>query len=145
LAVAIQVVKYGGIDPMTNRIGKLAIAGIAALTLALGSVGTADAAWGGHGGGHWGGGHWGGGHWGGWGGGWGVGAGVLGGLALGAALSSPYWGGYYDYGPYAYEPYGYGYAYEPYGYAYGPGCYIRRHVVIDRFGVRHIRRVRVCG
>ncbi len=115
---------------MANSLGKVAIAGVAALTLALGSLGSANAAWGGHGGGHWAGGHWGGG----W-GGWGVGAGVLGGLALGTALSAPYWGGYGYYGPYAYEPYAYG---------YGPGCYIRHRVVIDRFGYRHIRRVRVC-
>ncbi len=120
---------------MANPIAKLAIVGAAALTLALGSAGNANAAWGGHGGGgHWGGGHWGGGHWGGhgWGG---VGAGFVGGLALGAALGGPYWGGYYDYGPYAYEAY---------GYAYGPECYIRRRVVIDRFGYRHVHRVRVC-
>jgi hypothetical protein len=29
-------------------------------------------------------------------------------------------------------------------YAYGGGCYIERQVVINRFGQRVIRRVRVC-
>ncbi len=139
---------------MANSIAKLAIAGATALTLALGSTGSANA-WGGH---------WGGGHWGGGWGGWGVGAGILGGLALGTALSAPYWGGY-GYAPYAYggyAPYAYG-GYAPYaeyeygGYApyagyggsyaasYGSECYIRRRVVIDRFGYRHVRRVQVCN
>ncbi len=70
------------VSAMANSIAKLAIAGATALTLALGSTGSANA-WGGHGG-----------HWGGGWGGWGVGAGILGGLALGTALSAPYWGGY---------------------------------------------------
>jgi hypothetical protein len=74
--------------------------------------------------------HWhGGGHWGGHGGGWGWGGFGLGlgtGLALGAA---PYYGGYYGYGPYAYD--------------YGD-CYIRRQWVVDGYGRRILRRVRVC-
>jgi hypothetical protein len=85
--------------------------------------------------GHWGGGHWGGGggHWG-HGGGWGWGGFGLGlgtGLALGAA---PYYGGY---GPYAYD----------YGgdYAYAGDCYIRRRWVVDGYGHRVLRRVRVCN
>lgn len=56
-------------------------------------------------------------HW--HGGGWGPGFGA--GLAFGAA---PY---YYRGGPYAYGD-----------------CYIRRQVVINRFGERIVRRVRVC-
>jgi hypothetical protein len=70
-----------------------------------------------------------GGHWGGHGGGWGWGGFGLGlgtGLALGAA---PYYGGYYGYGPYAYD--------------YGD-CYIRRQWVVDGYGRRILRRVRVC-
>jgi hypothetical protein len=59
-----------------------------------------------------------------WGGGWGPG--FVGGLAVGSALAGPY-----DYG-------------GPYAYDYGPDCYIRRHVHINRFGERVIRRVRVC-
>lgn len=69
------------------------------------------------------------------GGGGGFGPGFVGGLAAGAIIGgAPYYGGYYD-GPYAY-----------YGgpYAYGGGCYIERHFVINRFGHRVIRRVRVC-
>lgn len=84
---------------------------------------------------HW---HGGGGHWGGHGGGWGWGGFGLGlgtGLALGAA---PYYGGYYGYGPYAYD-YGGG------PYAYAGGCYIRRHWVIDGYGRRILRRVRICS
>ncbi len=82
---------------------------------------------------HW---HSGGSHWGGHGGDWGWGGFGLGlgtGLALGAA---PYYGGYYGYGPYAYD----------YGgpYAYAGGCYIRRHWVVDAYGRRVLRRVRVC-
>jgi len=111
---------------MANSIGKLAIAGVAALVIALGSAASANAAGGDHGGGgHFagGGGHWGGGHWRGY-RGWGVG------------VAAPYyWGGYGYYGPYAYQSY---------AYDYGPECYIRRRVVFDRFGHRHIQRVRVC-
>ena len=111
---------------MQVSLRKLTVAAVTATVLALGSMSGAQAA--GHGGGHGGGGHGGGGHWGGghWGGyrGWGVG------------VAAPYyWGGYGYYGPYAYEPY---------AYDYGPECYVRRHVVFDRFGHRHIQRVRVC-
>src|ERR1035437_6909997 len=61
----------------------------------------------------------------------------------------PYYGGGYYGGPYAYGggPYAYGggpYAYGGGPYAYGGGCYIERQVVINRFGQRVIRRVRVC-
>jgi hypothetical protein len=71
-------------------------------------------------------------------GGYGVGLGVATGLALGAG----YGYGYYD-DPYyaAYDDDGYygGYA------AYGAGdCWIQRRAVIDEFGYRRIRRVRVC-
>lgn len=69
------------------------------------------------------------------GGGGGFGPGFVGGLAAGAVIgSAPYYGGYYG-GPYAYAD-------GP--YAYGGGCYIERHAVINRFGHRVIRRVRVC-
>jgi hypothetical protein len=47
----------------------------------------------------------------------------------------PYYGGGYYGGPYAYGG-------GP--YAYGGGCYIERQVVINRFGHRVIRRMRVC-
>jgi len=116
---------------MQVSLRKLTVAAVTATVLALGSMSGAQAAGhgGGHGGGgyggggHGGGGHWGGGHWGGY-RGWGVG------------VAAPYyWGGYGYYGPYAYEPY---------AYDYGPECYIRRRVVFDRFGYRHIQRVRVC-
>ena len=110
---------------------KVIIAAIASLTIA-GGVGSftepAHARGGGHwGGGHWGGGHWGGGHWrgGGWGRGWGWGAAGLGlatGLALGAA---PY------YGAYAYGP-------------YPADCYIQRRWVVNAYGNRVLRNVRVC-
>jgi hypothetical protein len=98
---------------------KIALAGAAALTLAIGAVGMSTPAaafghgFGGHGfGGH---GFYGGRGWG-WGGrGWGWG-GLGAGLALGAVAAAPYYYGY----PY---PYGYGY---PYGYRYGyPGYYGR--------------------
>lgn len=121
---------------MQASLRKLTVAAVAATVLALGSISGAEARWGGHGG-HWGGAHWAAGHWGGgyWRGyrGWG---GYAGGLALGAAVAAPYyWRGYGYYGPYAYEPY---------AYAYGSECYFRRHVVVDRFGHRHIHRDRVC-
>jgi hypothetical protein len=68
-------------------------------------------------------------------GGGGFGPGFVGGLAAGAVIGSgPYYGGYYG-GPYAYGG-------GP--YAYGSGCYIERQVVINRWGHRVIRRVRVC-
>ncbi|MGC1467624.1 MAG: hypothetical protein WA792_18050, partial [Pseudolabrys sp.] len=68
----------------------------------------------------------------------GFGPGFVGGLALGAAVASPYYYGGYGYygGPYA-APYAYG-AY------YGPDCYLARRVVIDRWGHRIVRRMRVC-
>ena len=47
----------------------------------------------------------------------------------------PYYG--YGYGPYA------AYGYDGY-YDEGPVCYLRRHVVINRWGERIVRRVRVC-
>ena len=103
---------------MQVSLRKLTVAAITATVLALGFVSGAQAAGGGHGGGHWGGGNWGGYR------GWGVG------------VAAPYyWGGYGYYGPYAYQSY---------AYDYGPECYIRRRVVFDRFGHRHIQRVRVC-
>ena len=93
----------------------------------------ANAAWGGFHGGGWHGGGWHGGGWGsGWRGGWGWGGFGLGfgtGLLLGAA---PYYGGYYGYGPYAYDYYAL------------PRCYISRRWVWDRYGRRVLRRVRVC-
>jgi hypothetical protein len=62
-------------------------------------------------------------------GGGGFGPGFVGGLAAGAVIgSSPYYGGGYYGGP----------------YAYGGYCYIQRRAVIDRWGHRFIRRVRVC-
>jgi len=77
-------------------------------------------------------------HWrghGGWHGGWGgFGPGFVGGLALGAVAAPGYYG--YGYGPYAHGYDGY--------YDGGPACYVRRHVVINRFGERIVRRVRVC-
>jgi hypothetical protein len=159
---------------MSTRIRKAALAAIPALALMLGGVGSASAfghGGGGHGGGF--GGHGGGfgGHSGGFGGhsftgrsfsgggsfgghgfagrsfsgqrtfhaggfrhrGFGRGA-FIGGLALGAFAAAPYAYGYYD--PYDYD-YGYG------GY-YGTDCYLVRRVVINRWGDRIVRRVRVC-
>jgi hypothetical protein len=65
-------------------------------------------------------------------GGGGFGPGFVGGLAVGAAVgSAPY---YYGGGPY--------YAYDsPY---YASDCYVRRQVVVDRWGNRIIRNVREC-
>jgi hypothetical protein len=99
---------------MQSKLRNIAIAGVAAVGVALAS-GAAQAQ------------HWHGGH-GGWHGGGGFGPGFVGGLALGAVAGAPY---------------GYGGGYGP-AYAYGDDCYITRHVVIDRFGRRLIRRVRVC-
>jgi hypothetical protein len=63
------------------------------------------------------------------GGGGGFGPGFVGGLAAGAVIGgTPYYGGGYYGGP----------------YAYGGDCYIRRQVIINRWGHRVIRRVRVC-
>src|SRR3954465_1980865 len=67
---------------------------------------------------HW---HGGGGHWHGGGYGWGPGVGFATGLAIGAA---PYYG-------------------APYAYGYG-GCYLRREGIVNRWGERVVRRVRVC-
>jgi hypothetical protein len=97
----------------------------------------ANARWGGG----WHGGGW---HGGGWGwGGFGVGLGT--GLLLGAA-TAPYYGGYYGYGPYAYDygysPYAYGYG--PYAYGYDGGCQVRGQWVWDGYGHRVWRHVRVC-
>jgi hypothetical protein len=82
---------------------------------------TADARWGGHW--HGGGGHWHGG-WGGW--GWGLGTGLAVGLA-----AAPFYGGY-GYGPY------YG------AYGYGGDCAMQRRWVVNRWGYRVLRWVRVC-
>jgi hypothetical protein len=75
------------------------------------------------------------------GGGYGVGLGVATGLALGAGYGYGYG---YD-SPY-YTSYGYDDGYYGDGYAaYGSGeCWIQRRAVVDQFGYRHIRRVRVC-
>ena len=132
-----------------KRLGIAAIAAIATVGLSVGAANARAHGGGGHfggshfsggyfGGGHFGGGHFGGRHFGGghFGGGFrgfhgghhfhGRGFGpFIGGLAFGAALSAPY----YDYG---------------YPYAYGPDCYIRRRVVITRWGHRLVRRYRVC-
>jgi hypothetical protein len=113
------------------------IIAVAGTTVALPDA--ANARWGGG----WHGGGWHGGH-GGWGwGGFGVGVGT--GLLLGAA-TAPYYGGYYGYGPYAYD-YGNGPYYAAYGgpYAYSGGCYIRHRWVADGYGHRVWRRVRVCS
>jgi uncharacterized membrane protein len=75
-------------------------------------------------------------------GGGGFGPGFVGGLAAGAVIGGGYYGGGYYGGPYAYG--GGPYAYGGGPYAYGGGCYIERQVVINRFGHRVIRRVRVC-
>jgi hypothetical protein len=111
---------------MRTSLRKFGVAIAAAMAIAGASVAAptaAQAQW------HGGGGHWhGGGHGWGW-GGFGLGLGT--GLALGAA---PYYGGYYGYGPYAYD-------YGPYGYG---DCYIRRRLVSDGYGHRYWRRVRVC-
>jgi hypothetical protein len=129
---------------MRDKIRKLGLATAMMITVAGTTVALPDSA---HA--RWGGG-W---HGGGWGwGGFGVGLGT--GLLLGAA-TAPYWGGYYGYGPYAYD-YGYGpygayggpYAGGPYYAAYGApyagGCYVTRRWVSDGYGHRVWRRVRVC-
>ena len=56
-------------------------------------------------------------------------------LLMSGLLAAPYYGGYYG-GPYYGGPY--------YGYGYGGGCYITRRWVINRYGHRVWRRVRVC-
>jgi hypothetical protein len=118
---------------------RLGIMALPAVTLAgsFAMTSAADARGGGgfrgggfHGGGfHGGGGYRGGGFYGGR--GYGVGAGLATGLAIGAIGA-----GYYGY-PYA------GYGYGAYGAGYGD-CFLRRRIVIDRFGYRHVRHVRVC-
>src|SRR5689334_921813 len=121
---------------IVTRMKKASLAAISALALVLAAAGTASA-FGHGGGGHGGGGHafMGGSH--GFGGGrgfhghgFGRGA-AFGGLALGAFAAAPYAYGYDDgyYGAYAYD--------------YGPDCYLVRRVVIDRWGDRVVRRVRV--
>ena len=95
---------------------KFALASVVSLS-AIGMSSGANAAWHHHGG-----------HWGG-----GFGPGFVGGFAFGA-LASPYaWG----VGPYYYGG-------GPYAYDYGPDCYLRRRVVINRWGERIVRRVRIC-
>jgi hypothetical protein len=124
---------------MRRIFGKFGIASAAAIVIALASItvsSPASARYGGgwHGGGWHGGGWRGGGYRGGYyGGGWGWGGFGLGlgtGLLLGAAPY--YYGGYYGYGPYAYDYYG------------PPRCYISRRWVWNRYGRRVLRRVRVC-
>jgi len=103
---------------MRAALRKTVIATAATLAIVGATVavpGSADARWGGHGG---------------WRGGWGwggVGLGLGTGLALGLA-AGPAWG----YGPY------YG------AYAYGGDCVMRRRWVVNRFGQRVWRWVRVC-
>ena len=112
---------------MRAAIRKIAIAAAAAVTIVGATTAlpsTADARWGGHW--HGGGGHWHGG-WGGW-GGWGLGLGT--GLAVGLA-AAPFYGGY-GYGPY------YG------AYANGGDCVMQRRWVVNRWGHRVLRWVRVC-
>jgi hypothetical protein len=118
-------------NAMRRIFGKFGIASATAIVIAIVSItvsSPASARYGGgwHGGGWHGGGYRGGYYGGGW-GGFGLGFGT--GLLLGAA---PYYGGYYGYGPYAYDYYG------------PPRCYISRRWVWDRYGRRVLRRVRVC-
>jgi hypothetical protein len=106
---------------MRTYLKKIGLAAVMALTVAgvaFGTAGSAQAQ-----------------HWHGGGGG-GFGPGFVGGLAAGAVIGSgPYYGGGYYGGPYAYGG-------GP--YAYAGGCYIQRQAVINRYGHRVIRRVRVC-
>jgi hypothetical protein len=119
----------------TMRIwNKLAIAALAAVAIAgtsLAGSTTADARPGFRGGG----GHFGGGHFGGFRGGrgFGIGAGIATGLAIGGLG--------YGYG-YGYPYYGGDYAYADYGYG---GCYLQRRLVVDQWGRRFFRPVRVCS
>jgi len=113
----------------TKKDGDHPVATIAGATLALPTA--ADARWGGWHGGGWHGGGWHGGGWrgGGWRGGgwgWGVGPGFALGLGLGAAPYYAYGGPYYG------------------SYAYGGDCVMRRRAVINRWGHRVWRWVRVC-
>jgi len=99
---------------MRTSLKKFCVAAGAVAVITIGSAAPASARWHGH-----------------WHGG-GFGPGFVGGLALGAAVASPYYyGGYYG-APYAYGAY------------YGPGCYVTRRPVINRWGHRVWRRVRVC-
>ena len=104
---------------MRASLKKIGLAAVMALTVAGTALVTAGSAQAQHGHGY---------------GGGGFGPGFVGGFAAGAVIGGgPYYGGYG--GPYAYGG-------GP--YAYGGGCYIERQVVINRFGHRVIRRVRVC-
>ena len=109
--------RIGG-NTMRTAVRKIAIAAVAIITIAGAATlpSTADARWGGG---------WHGGHWRGGGSGWGLGTG----LALGFA-TAPLWGG--AYGPY------YG------AYGYDGGCVMQRRWVVNRFGHRVLRWVRVC-
>jgi|SRR5665811_1099627 hypothetical protein len=99
---------------MRASLKKIGLAAVMALTVAGTALVTAGSAQAQHGHGY---------------GGGGFGPGFVGGLAAGAVIGGgPYYGGGYYGGP----------------YAYGGGCYIERQVVINRFGHRVIRRVRVC-
>ncbi|HEU4662023.1 MAG TPA: hypothetical protein VFS63_15315 [Pseudolabrys sp.] len=100
---------------MSTSLRKLLVAAGAIAAITMASTAPASARW--HGWHHHG---W---HRGGW--GLGFAPGFIGGLALGAAVASPYYYG----GPYAY---------------YGPRCYLSRRLVVDPWGYRHWRRVRVC-
>jgi hypothetical protein len=113
---------------MRRIFGKFGIVSATAIVTAMTSITVSSPASAQHRyGGGWHGSGWHGGR-GGWGwGGFGLGFGT--GLLLGAA---PYYGGYYGYGPYAYDYYG------------PPRCYISRRWVWDRYGRRVLRRVRVC-
>ena len=126
-----------------NITRKIAIAALAAITIAGSSLTASTAAdarpFGGgfrgggfRGGGFHGGGFQGGGFRGGFRGGrFGIGAGVVTDLAIGGL----------GYG-YGYPYYGGNYAYDDYGYG---GCYLQRRLFVDQFGRRFVRPVRVCS
>ena len=124
---------------MLGSLRKLGLAAAAAVAIAGTTVAVPDVA-----NARWGGG-WHGGHGGfGW-GGFGVGVGTE--FLLGAA-TAPYWGGYYGGPYYGYGPaygYGYGPTYAAYGGPYTGGCYVTRRWVVNSYGHRVWRRVRVCG
>jgi hypothetical protein len=124
---------------MLTRFRRLGLAAAMTVAIAGTTIALPDAAqarWGGgwHGGGWHGGGGWG------WGG---LGIGLGTGLLLGAA-TAPYWGGY-GYGYPYYGGYGGGPYYAAYGAPYAGGCYVTRRWVINGYGHRVWRRVRVCG
>src|SRR5665811_2186352 len=99
---------------MRASLKKIGLAAVMALTVAGTALVTAGSAQAQHGHGY---------------GGGGFGPGFVGGLGAGAGIGGgPDYGGRYYGGP----------------YGYGGGCYIERQVVINRFGHRVIRRVRVC-